>query len=233
MSNLDPSWVMLVQKAPDVLYYVDNVIHKYDLSGLVLDIGCGRRGWLSLLIKSYFNSSVVTFDIDQEKVANARSISRSLGIESNGYVIASAFSLPFKDDVFDRVVGNAILHHLLDDIGMASEEIFRVMKETGLGLFTGEIVASSIIGWLWKKIVLEKIPGEGIATKKRWVHVFETAGFHEIRVLRENLQGYITSLKRGIVYYFAKYIPGEIIVDLFITSATIVFNRARYRNLLH
>ena len=225
-------WVMLVHRARRILYCVDHVISKYDLSGSVLDVGCGRRGWLSLLVKSYFNGFVVTFDIVPEHVRDAKNIAKALNLSSDGYVIADAFRLPFRDKVFDKIIGSAILHHLLEKIDIVAKEIFRVTKENGAGIFNAEIVASRFLGWLWKKLALEKAPilgggKEGIATKKDWVKTFKNAGFSEVQVLREKLYGYVTQPLKTIIYYrFVKYLPDEFVIDWLITSATITFNKS-------
>jgi len=227
----EPPWLMPVRRFQRILYCVDHIISKYDLSGSVLDIGCGRRGWLSLLAKSYFNSFVVTFDVVPEKVRDAKEIAKALGLRSDGYVIADAFSLPFRDGVFDTVIGSAILHHLLDKIDVVAKEIFRVTTDDGAGIFNAEIVASRFLGWLWKKFALEKQPAlgggkEGIATKKGWVKAFEDVGFSEVQVLREKLYGYVTKPLKTIMYYrFVKYFPDEFVIKRLVTSATVTFTK--------
>jgi len=227
----EPPWLMLVRRFRRILYCVDHIISKYDLNGNVLDIGCGRRGWLSLLAKSYFNSFVVTFDIVPEKVRDAKEIAKALNLRSDGYVIADASSLPFRDGVFNRVVGSAILHHLLEKIDVVAKEIFRVTKDNGGGIFSAEIAGSRFFGWLWKKLVLEKAPTlgggkEGIATRKDWVKTFENAGFSEVYVSREKLYGYVTKPLKTIMYYrFVKYFPDEFVVKRLVTSATVTFTK--------
>lgn len=222
----EPLWVLLVQKWSYILYYVKHVIEKYDLNGYVLDVGCGRRGWLSLLVKSYFDSVVITFDIIPEKVRDAKKISELINRRSEGYIVASAYDLPLRNGVFDKIIGNAVLHHLLDRIDDLGSEFYRVGKKSCDCIFVGEIVASSLIGWIWKKIVLEKIPGEGISTKKNWISVFENAGFKNIQILKEVRYGYFDkSILRNIYYYVIKHIPDSIVINMMITSATIVFEK--------
>jgi ubiquinone/menaquinone biosynthesis C-methylase UbiE len=149
-----------------ILYQLNHIISRYDLGGSILEIGCGRRGWFSLMVKSYFNSFVITTDVSRGKVRKAKEIAEALGIESDYYVVADAALLPFVDGVFDKVIGNAVLHHVLENIETVAKEIFRVTNDSGSGLFTGEIVASRPIGWLWKNLVLNKIPGEGTSATR-------------------------------------------------------------------
>jgi ubiquinone/menaquinone biosynthesis C-methylase UbiE len=217
--------MMLVEHWSYILYQRDCVIPKYDLKGSVLEIGCGRRGWFSLITKSYFDSFVCTTDISSEKVHKAKEIARALGILSDCYVVADATRLPFINGVFDKVIGNAVLHHVLENIEGAAKEIFRITKEDGMGIFTGEIVSSRFIGWLWKKLVLNKIPGEGIATKDAWKKAFRNSGFNNVNVLRENRYGYNPSNMRNFYYQVIRHLPEEIVTRYLITSVTIIFNK--------
>jgi len=221
-------WIMLVEKWQYILYQMNHVISKYDLGGNVLEIGCGRRGWFSLIVKTYFDSFVITTDVSKQKVHKAKEIAQALGIASDDYVVADAASLPFVKGVFHKVIGNAVLHHVLKNIEMVAEEIFRATKEDGMGLFTGEIVASRPIGWLWKNLVLNKIPGEGIATKDSWKKAFYKAGFTNVDIIRENRSGYSSEILRDLYYKITRYFPEEIVTSLLITSITIVFNKATY-----
>ena len=47
--------------------------------------------------------------------------------------VANGEELPFPDDSFDAVWGNAILHHL--DLARAGRELFRVMKPGAVAVF--------------------------------------------------------------------------------------------------
>ncbi|MGB9614685.1 MAG: class I SAM-dependent methyltransferase [Fervidobacterium sp.] len=84
-------------------------------------------------------------------------------MKSDDYVVCDPAYLPFKDNTFKRVCGNAVLHHVLPSIKLVAKEFYRVLDNSGMTLFTGEIVASKLLGWLWKKR-LERILGEGITT---------------------------------------------------------------------
>jgi SAM-dependent methyltransferase len=48
-------------------------------------------------------------------------------------MVADGEELPFPDDSFDGVWGNAILHHL--DLARAGRELYRVMKPGGVAVF--------------------------------------------------------------------------------------------------
>lgn len=217
---------MLISNWDYILYQRDKIFPNYDLSGNVLDIGCGRRGWFSLMVKSYFRDKafVITTDVLPDKVRKAKDIAASLNLESDGYVAADAAHLPFRGETFQKIIGSAVLHHVLPAINDVTKEMFYVMKSSGTTLFTGEIVASSFLGWLWKKISLEKAPDEGIATEATWHKAFLNAGFTQVNVLREHRFGYHQSLRRDIYYRIIKYLPDKFVVKYALTSATITAN---------
>lgn len=85
----------------------------------VLDYGCGT-GQISKVLRRH-TARVVAFDI------SAVSVQRN--VENNGVVgfVANSFYLPFKDDSFDFVFINGVLHHIID-LERAISEIARVAK---------------------------------------------------------------------------------------------------------
>jgi ubiquinone/menaquinone biosynthesis C-methylase UbiE len=220
----EPLWLLLMDKWDTILYQRDKIFPRYDLSGRVLEIGCGRRGWFSLMVKAYFRDSsfVVTTDILADKVRKAKDIAVSLNCESDGYVVADVAHLPFCRNIFQKIIGCAVLHHAMPNIDLAGLELHRVTESSGMALFTGEIVASRFLGWIWKKMSLEKIPGEGIATETTWRKAFLNAGFPQVKILREHRYGYHQSITRNIYYRFLKHIPDEVVLRWGLTSVTII-----------
>jgi ubiquinone/menaquinone biosynthesis C-methylase UbiE len=216
-----PLWLELIDKWDYILYQNDRVFPNYDLSGKVLEIGCGRRGWFSLMVKSYYNDFVITTDVLPDKVREAKNIAAAIGFESDGYVVADATHLPFREKVFQKIIGNAILHHVLPNIDDAAMDMHYVMEEHGMVIFPGEIVASRSLGWLWKKISLEKMEGEGIATESTWQNAFLKANFTQVSVTREHRNGYIKSFPREVYYRLIKHLPDKFVVRYLVTSATL------------
>ena len=83
----------------------------------ILDYGCGG-GWFSkLLLKWDFD--FVGVDVSKNMVRNAKIICHEAD-----FIVCDAMNLPFKDDVFDFVIGVAILHHL--DLKRATDELKRI-----------------------------------------------------------------------------------------------------------
>lgn len=81
--------------------------------------GCGGA-WLSLkLFRWGFN--VIGIDVSSNMLRNAK-----LVCPGADFIVADAGRLPFKDAVFDCVIGIGILHHL-DDLEQACGDLKRVL----------------------------------------------------------------------------------------------------------
>ena len=102
-----------------------------DLRGKkILDIGCGA-GETSV----YFalqGAQVWACDVSDGFLKVAQALAESHGVKLH-IVQADAGRMPFRDNHFDFVFGNGILHHA--DLLSAGSEISRVLKKNGKALF--------------------------------------------------------------------------------------------------
>lgn len=119
----------------------------------VLEIGCGTGEYTLKLVQT--GAMIVATDISEELltlaadkgIANYECKMQNNKLQNsqlptlnhqpstlNSFVLCQAERLPFKDNSFDAVVGNAVLHHL--ELLPALEEIKRVLKPEGRFAFT-------------------------------------------------------------------------------------------------
>jgi len=96
----------------------------------VLDLGCGH-GWAALEMARQ-GASVVGTDLSLGYCTEARERHASRG-QPTPFVQADGEALPFADGAFDRIWGNAILHHLDND--RALKEIGRLLAPGGKAVF--------------------------------------------------------------------------------------------------
>lgn len=93
-----------------------------DVKGMVLDVGCGRAV-LDYYINQKFKVKPVGVDlsVDYLKVAKP-------ALENS--VCAVIESLPFPDNLFDVVICDSVLEHVLD-VSSSTKELYRVLKVEG------------------------------------------------------------------------------------------------------
>lgn len=102
-----------------------------DLRGkAALDYGCGHG--MAAVVLARRGAVVTGFDLSPGYVAEARERARANGVAAT-FVAADAERLPFCDESFDAVWGNAILHHL--DLARAGAELRRVLRPGGVAVF--------------------------------------------------------------------------------------------------
>ncbi len=97
----------------------------------VLDLGCGT-GALTLLVKKSQPSAEVTgIDIDLNVLNIAKQKAAQSDLQIN-FDHGTAFSLPYPDRFFDRVVSSLVFHHLTrENKVLALKETLRVLKPNG------------------------------------------------------------------------------------------------------
>ncbi len=96
----------------------------------VLDYGCGHG--MAGVVLARLGAEVTAFDLSGEFVREARERARANGVHMS-YVQANGEWLPFRDHSFDRIWGNAILHHLR--LPVAGRELCRVLRPGGVAVF--------------------------------------------------------------------------------------------------
>jgi len=96
----------------------------------VLDYGCGHG--MAAVVFARAGADVTAFDLSPGYVAEAEARAKTNGVAVR-FAVADAEELPFADNSFDAVWGNAILHHL--DLRRAGAELQRVLKPGGVAVF--------------------------------------------------------------------------------------------------
>jgi 2-polyprenyl-3-methyl-5-hydroxy-6-metoxy-1,4-benzoquinol methylase len=124
--------------------YYASMLRLGNVSGLsVLDAGCGD-GWLSTILAKR-GAVVDGFDISPEGVKTAQMRASVNGVADRcTFATASFYSLPYADESFDAIIGQAILHHLRNK-EVAAMELFRIMKPGARAIFVEPLGNSAVL----------------------------------------------------------------------------------------
>ncbi len=156
-----------------------------------LDFGCGHG--MAAIALARHGAHVTALDLSYGYLAEARQRALANNIEIQ-FVQATGERLPFVDGSFDRIWGNAILHHL--DVRAAGEELFRILAPGGVAVFAEPWGENPLLRWARKKIPYpgkERTPDEEPLCRKH------------IRILRAifshvEVQGYQLIAMAGRVF---------------------------------
>jgi SAM-dependent methyltransferase len=114
-----------------------------DLAGLrVLDYGCGHG--MASVVLARRGALVTAFDLSPGYLDEARRRAAANGVAVT-FLRADGERLPFADASFDRVWGNAVLHHL--DPEIAGRELRRVLRPNGVAVFCEPWGENPLLGW--------------------------------------------------------------------------------------
>lgn len=116
--------------APSYYSRFVNVMRHVGSGERVLNVGCGD-GHYNIFLANRFKE-VYGIDVNPTDIAIAKKVYHQKNIM---YFIASATSIPFPDNHFDRVVCIEVLEHVKDH-KQAIREIARVLKPGGIGIVT-------------------------------------------------------------------------------------------------
>lgn len=109
-----------------------HVAGSVDLKGRdVLEVGCGRGGGASYIMRSLTPKSMTGIDIADKAIAFCK---RSHVVEGLRFLHGDAESLPFDDNSFDVVV-NIESSHCYGDMERFLSEVCRVLRPKGYFLF--------------------------------------------------------------------------------------------------
>ncbi len=117
----------------------------------VLDMGCGGGRHAFELYKR--GAEVVAFDMSVDDLVEVKTMFAAIDLEGQApkgatasAVRGTAYSLPFEDNSFDRIIAAEIMEHLPED-ELAMSELYRVLKPGGLIAVTVPRYGPEKVNW--------------------------------------------------------------------------------------
>lgn len=101
----------------------------------ILDLGCGTGYFTSLISKAYSSATIIGLDKSESMLKRSQ-----VNLEQNGHsniycLGGQAESLPFRENSFELVCSNLMLHWS-SDFSASLRELYRILKPGGLLLFS-------------------------------------------------------------------------------------------------
>ncbi len=119
-----------------------------EVAGLrVLDFGCGHA--MASVVLARRGARVTALDLSGGYLAEAGRRAEANGVTVD-LVQADGQRLPFAVGSFDRVWGNAVLHHL--DLRRAAGELRRVLRPGGLAVFCEPWGENPLLEWARRRL---------------------------------------------------------------------------------
>jgi SAM-dependent methyltransferase len=170
-----------------------------DVSGRrVLDYGCGHA--MAAVVLARRGARVTAFDLSPGYLHEARRRAQANGV-SIDLVQVDGDRLPFADEAFDRVWGNAVLHHL--DVEPAARELFRVLRKGGVAVFCEPWGENPLLNWARRRMLYpgkertadeQPLRRKHIGLLRKVFSDVDMRGFQLLGMLRRILpQGHLTA----------------------------------------
>jgi SAM-dependent methyltransferase len=169
----------------------------------VLDFGCGHG--MAAVVLARRGGCVTAFDLSPGYLTEARARAAANGVKID-FLRADGERLPFADASFDRIWGNAVLHHLnLERVG---SELRRVLRPGGVAVFCEPWGENPLLNWarrrvpyLGKERTLDEEPLRlrQVCLLRRHFPGLEIQGFQFLSMMRRVIRRprLIAALERG------------------------------------
>ncbi|HYF04227.1 MAG TPA: class I SAM-dependent methyltransferase [Patescibacteria group bacterium] len=114
------------------IYLFDQLMKgRFDSCRTVLDAGCGAGRNLVYFLKNGYDC----YGIDQnpDSISFLKSFARSLSAPTKNFIVSSIEEMPFKNESFDLVICNAVLHFARNEkqFNEMLQSLWRVLKQGG------------------------------------------------------------------------------------------------------
>jgi len=183
-------------------YIFSEFVDTLDLENKrILDLGCGQGIW-SYYMLSKGAKEVIGIDISEVSINNACKKQEMMRIDAKRmkFILYDGLGIPFKDNSFDVVHSDGVIHHAEDD-RMFLKESYRVLREGGgfAGCVYNKISPGFVARGCLRKLKFMSIycrPGQGSTflpeillcpisrhyTVSEWRNYLNESGYKQCRV---------------------------------------------------
>ncbi|MHA2010143.1 MAG: class I SAM-dependent methyltransferase [Promethearchaeota archaeon] len=166
----------------------DRLIELLNLDGMkkpkILEVGCSA-GYITRYVAQRFECEIIGIDLGEFILEIAREEIQKLNLPNVTFQTGNVENLPFPDNSFDIVIGEAITALVPDPIKVL-KEYKRVLKPNGkvatLDLFMKESLSGEFVNEISN--IMSIVIGTQIRIKtfQEWEYIFAESGFNDIRI---------------------------------------------------
>lgn len=164
-----------------------------DVSGRVLDVGCGAGSFTAKLSREKPELEVYGIDISKKAIGIAKK-----DFPNIHFLVADAYQLPFPDNFFDVVVMKCVLEHL-DNPSKALAEVRKVLKPKGLFWSMTPLEGDRCVLSPPQRLTKKYHGHLQMFSRSSLLSLLESSGF---KVKRYYFHGFLLCQVIGVVYHF-------------------------------
>lgn len=150
----------------------------------ILEVGCST-GYISRYLARKFDCEIIGVDLGEFGLGIARQEAEKMNLQNITYQKANVENLPFNDNLFDFVIGEAITALVSDPIHVL-REYMRVLKPHGKVATLDLFMKESLNKENFREIndIMSMVIGAAIKIRDlhEWQEIFKKSGLNDIRV---------------------------------------------------
>ena len=150
-----------------------------DRTSRILDVGCGTGQTAAYLAYNY-GANVTGIDINSTMIAMAKRRMRKSRLPVK-IIHGSIEKVPLRDNQFDFIICESVLSFV--NKSRALNEIYRLLKDGGRFIAI-ELTVQQPLNEKEENEIKQFYGFESLSTKKDWVTLLKSAGFEQIRILK-------------------------------------------------
>jgi ubiquinone/menaquinone biosynthesis C-methylase UbiE len=194
--------------------------NKEIFHGNILEIGASICMISATIKKNVSAATVIATDVARNILEAAVKITPIIGGKPDFFIQCNAEQLPFKDGLFDCVIGSSVLHHT--ELSKSMSEISRVLKKGGFYVGLREPLSSFLAKPIYRKHLCRRSSTK-IYTVPQYRKILRENKFEDIKIsFYKNPRLMNPGLSDQLYYTLIKSLPNFLLENFLFGRARII-----------